>query len=299
MSGEMAVERAGDVWASWVGSRAYGSDPGEAERRAPMLRAIRDRVLDGANLREGDVLLDVGAGDGLIAFGALSLVGESGRVLISDISPQLLDLCRERARAAGATDRCEFILAGAEDLSPIEDRSVDAVTTRSVLIYVADKPRAFSSFHRVLRIGGRLSLFEPINRFLHPEAPGLLLGYDVARVMDLATRVKEVLRRSQPPTGPMLGFDERDLLRCGEDAGFSEMHLRFEVDDEPGLEPVGWEPFARTAPNPLAPTLEEAVKEALDPAEASRLEACLRPLVEAGRGRRRSAVAFMTAVKHE
>jgi ubiquinone/menaquinone biosynthesis C-methylase UbiE len=48
---------------------------------------------------------------------------------------------------------------------------VDAVTTRSVLIYVKDKRRASEEFHRVLKPGGRLSIFEPINSFTYPEPP--------------------------------------------------------------------------------------------------------------------------------
>jgi len=59
--------------------------------------------------------------------------------------------------------RCEFVHASAEDLSVLEDASVDVVTTRSVLIYVPDKRRTFEEFHRVLKPGGRLSIFEPIN----------------------------------------------------------------------------------------------------------------------------------------
>ena len=43
--------------------------------------------------------------------------------------------------------------------------------TRSVLIYVDDKRASFAALHRVLRPGGRVSMFEPINRFGHPEPP--------------------------------------------------------------------------------------------------------------------------------
>jgi len=53
----------------------------------------------------------------------------------------------------------------------------------------------------------------------------------------------------------------------------------------------------RAAPNPLAPTLEEAMREALTSDEAERFTAYLRPLVERGQGTRRSAVARLWAVK--
>jgi ubiquinone/menaquinone biosynthesis C-methylase UbiE len=54
-------------------------------------------------------------------------------------------------------------VTAADSLTEIADRSVDVITTRSVLIYVKDKAAALREFYRVLRSGGRISLFEPIN----------------------------------------------------------------------------------------------------------------------------------------
>ena len=91
----------------------------------------RDRVLGNAGVGDGDVLPDIGTGDGLIAFGALDLVGENGRVVFSDVSQDLLDHSRTLADEIGVLDRCEFVLAPTDDLSAIKDDSVDVVTTRS------------------------------------------------------------------------------------------------------------------------------------------------------------------------
>ena len=98
----------------------------------------------------------------------------------------------------------------------------------------------------------------------------------------------------------MLDFDERDLLALAEQAGFGEVQLSLEVTIAPGGlpgVPQAWETFLHSAPNPLAPTLAEALAEALTPADAARFVAHLRPLVEAGAGTRRAAVAFLSAVK--
>jgi ubiquinone/menaquinone biosynthesis C-methylase UbiE len=104
-------------------------------------------------------------------------------------------------------DRCEFVRASAEDLSVLEDASVDVVTTRSVLIYVPDKRRTFEGFHRVLKPGGRLSIFEPIINFTYPETSHLFGGSDVTPVADLAERVKAVYASGQPSEeSPMLDF---------------------------------------------------------------------------------------------
>jgi ubiquinone/menaquinone biosynthesis C-methylase UbiE len=74
------------------------------------------------------------------------------------------------------------VKANAEDLVEVDDGSIDVVTTRSVLIYVVDKARAFEEFLRVLRPGGRVSLFEPINRFGMSARKGFL-GISVRRAL--------------------------------------------------------------------------------------------------------------------
>ena len=109
------------------------------------------------------------------------------------------------------------------------------VTTRFLLIYVKDKRRAFEEFHRVLKPGGRLSIFEPINNFTYPEPPHLFGGSDVTPVADLAERVKAVYTSGQPPEeSPMLDFDERDLFDLAERAAFEEIHLNYEAKTVPG-----------------------------------------------------------------
>jgi ubiquinone/menaquinone biosynthesis C-methylase UbiE len=269
-----------------------------SESAAKQLNRMRERVVGGASLREGDVLLDVGCGDGLIGFGAFEILGPAGSVIFSDISSDLLDRCRDTAVAVGVLPRCRFVLAGATDLHPVATSSVDAVTTRSVLIYVADKPAAFDEFHRVLRPGGRLSIFEPINRFIQSqEPPNEYAGYDLTPVADLWEKVKRIYDRAESPKiGPMLDFDERDLFVMAQRAGFKDLRLDFEAHAT-GTPPEAWPNFYRSSGNPLAPTLEEAAVEALEPMERDRFIGHLQPLVENGRGTLRRAGAYLTAVK--
>lgn len=265
-------------------------------------RPIRDRVLENASLSRGDTLLDAGAGDGLIAFGALERLGAGGRVVFADVSQDLLSHSRALAEERGVADRCEFLLAPATDLSALEDGSVDAVTTRSVLIYVADKKRAFREFHRVLRPGGRLSIWEPVASFREPEPPGIFLGCDVSPVEDLAEKVKAFYERAQPrDSDPMYDFDERDLLRCAEGAGFVDVHLDFRAavarGNQPGWGDKAWSILAEAPPNPLVPSVEEVSKRVLPPEGSERLLTHLRPLVESGRRTRRHASAYPWATK--
>jgi arsenite methyltransferase len=281
--------------------RRFGGDPGRRSAFLEGLIPLRDRVLRGAAISPGDTLLDVGAGDGLISFGALDLVGERGRVIFSDVSEDILDHSRTLAENTGVADRCEFLLAPADDLSALEDGSVDAVTTRSVLIYVEDKRGAFEEFHRVLKPGGRLSIFEPINTFRKPEPPHLFMGYDVTPVRDLAGKIMAVFERIQPPgADPMLDFDERDLLDIAEESGFGEIYLNYEADivTNDAFDGVtDWNTLLHSAGNPKIPTLGEAMNEALTTQEVERFLDHLRPLVENARRTTKTAAAYLRAVK--
>jgi arsenite methyltransferase len=95
-----------DRWAAWLLERRYGGDPERKKSFLDFIAPVRDRVLKNADLSGGETLLDVGAGDGLLAFGALDLLGQDGRVIFSDISQDLLDHSRALAEKAGVLDRC-------------------------------------------------------------------------------------------------------------------------------------------------------------------------------------------------
>jgi arsenite methyltransferase len=284
---------ASDIWADWIHTRRTGGDANYERHVLEELAGVRDRVLDNAALQAGETLLDVGCGNGLIAFGALEL--DAGAVVFADISRPLLEDCRALAEAAGLTDRCRFLEAPATDLSGVEDGSVDVVTTRSVLIYVQEKERAFSEFQRVLRPGGRISLFEPINRF-GMEDRRRTWGYELDGVVDLMDKLNEVYELAQPAGDPMVDFDERDLITLAEDAGFFPVTLEFRAEIEPP-EARNWETFVHSSFNPKVPTLAEAMDEALTPEEQTRLVAVLRPAVEEGRGVWRMGKAYLWAVK--
>ncbi len=265
-----------------------------------LLERIRDRVLEAADIAQGNTVVDVGCGDGLLGFGAIPLVGSAGRVVFSDISEDLLDKCRRVADEVGVGDRCQFIQSSAEELEGLDDGSVDVVMTRSVLIYVDDKRSAFAAFHRVLKPGGRISLFEPINRRMVHLNRGTFLGFDASPVEDLVEKIRDVFSAMSPEDGPMMDFDETDLFRFAEDAGFVNVTVALELRsvDRPVVAGADWSTLLATSPNPLAPTFGEAIEQALTSEEAAKFEAYLRPLVdERTHGRDRKAAAFVTADK--
>ncbi|MFC7548156.1 class I SAM-dependent methyltransferase [Plantactinospora sp. GCM10030261] len=289
-----------DQWAQWVLRRRDGDNPDVRVRVAPVIGAYRDKVLDRAAIVPGDVVLDVGTGDGLVGFGALDRVGPTGRIIFSDISPGLLAECWRRATADGRLDQCRFVQAPADDLRQIPGRSVDVVTTRSVLIYVHRKEAAFAEFFRVLRPGGRLSIFEPINGFAASDARRGLFGLDMSPIADLLAKVWGAYTSVPAAQNPMLNFDERDLLRWARAAGFTgiELDYRAEVEVPSPLPSRDWAVLRKTAPNPLAPTYEEALNQTLEPAEREQVEAYLSAaLANGATGHRTIATAYLKAVR--
>ncbi|MDB5058617.1 MAG: methyltransferase, CheR-type [Chloroflexi bacterium] len=123
-----------ECWSRWLLHTRFRGPHGK--EALDFLAAIRDRVLDRAQLRPGDYVLDVGSGDGLLAFGALHRVGPSGLVVVDDISQDVLDECARVALTAGVVNRMKFVRNSASSLSDVPDGSIDAVLTRSVLMYV-------------------------------------------------------------------------------------------------------------------------------------------------------------------
>lgn len=288
-----------DRWHRWTMKSRFGGDDAYREQNlAEFLYPVRETVLDKAKLVPGQTLLDVGTGDGLIGFGALSRLGATGHVIFADISQGLLDQCREVAIAENIVGQCSFVLAPADDLRGIPPASVDVVTTRSVLIFVKDKLAALSEFHRVLRPGGRISLFEPINALMGRADPELFFGYDVTPVAQQVQKLKALYASVQPSgSNSMIDFDDRDLVRFAQQAGFPEVRLELQVAVHAGKRPVPWERFLRTAANPLIPTFAEAMSQALSQDESAALTNHLRPLVEDGIGVERTAFAYLVAIK--
>lgn len=107
-----------------------------------------------ASLNEGETVLDLGSGAGFDCFLAARRVGNEGRVIGIDMTPEMLEKARENTQKGGY-DNVEFRLGEIEHL-PVADNSVDAVISNCVINLVPDKKAVFSDAFRVLKPDGRL-----------------------------------------------------------------------------------------------------------------------------------------------
>jgi arsenite methyltransferase len=181
--------------------------------------------------KEGDVVLDLGSGGGIDVFRASMMVGEKGRAIGVDATPEMIWRARETKSKYGSKyANSEFRLGEIEHL-PIESDTVDYVISNCVINLSPDKPAVFGESFRVLRGGG---VFAVADVTLPEEIP------ESAR--------KDMDSWSACIAGALTDSDYGRLLR---DAGFREVEIEHVSDSNIGKYPFKYHSSHITARKPM------------------------------------------------
>lgn len=125
----------------------------EALAATPDMQAQRQAILATMALNPGEVVLDVGAGNGIMARDILDQVGPSGSVSGLDAAAPMVAMARELC------PRGNFVKGDASEL-PFNDASFDVVTAAQLICFLPDPDQALKEMNRVLRPGGRVVLLD-------------------------------------------------------------------------------------------------------------------------------------------
>jgi ubiquinone/menaquinone biosynthesis C-methylase UbiE len=123
----------------------------------PVLAGLGRRLVELAQVKERDSLLDVAAGRGAVLLEAARVVGPGGHVVGVDLAREMVDLTAEEIRSRGLTN-AEVKVADAERLDDFADGGFDVVTCAFSIFFFPGPNRALREFNRVLRPGGTVAL---------------------------------------------------------------------------------------------------------------------------------------------
>jgi ubiquinone/menaquinone biosynthesis C-methylase UbiE len=134
------------------GWKKYGKD------MFKWMAPVSDQLIKSAGISVGQTVLDVATGTGQPALTIAKIVGQNGKVIGVDLSPEMIEVAKEEAAYLGLTNTVDFQVVKDESLSMFSDNAFDSVVCRNGLMFMPDPVKALKAFLRVLKPGGKASV---------------------------------------------------------------------------------------------------------------------------------------------
>ena len=206
-------------WSTWLKKTRFSyMDEQQKEQTLNWLIAVRDSVLNLADLKEGQKIADFGCGSGLLGFGVLERFEDKVELIFSDKFQDCLDECKKILNETNITNNAKFLISDVSDIK-LEKNCLDRLMTRSVLVHVKEKQPAFNEFCRILKPTGIYAAFEPIisenTRYYELLAPDSVSDY-----FEFKKAEKEFMEN---PLDPLVNFSAQSLDDNLYEAGFYDV----------------------------------------------------------------------------
>jgi len=168
-----------------------------------------------AEINPGEVILDLGSGGGIDVFLAANKVGEDGKVIGVDMTPEMIETAIKNAKEGGYNN-VEFKQGEIENL-PLEDNSIDVIISNCVINLTPNKSKAYSEAFRVLKPDGRI------------------LVSDIVTVGEIPS---EIRKNFQAWAGCIAGaLDQQEYINTIKIAGFKDVEVVSEhIFTEPDMD---------------------------------------------------------------
>jgi len=212
-------------WTQWLKeSRFSALSEEQKEQTLRWLESVRETVLSSAEIKPGDVVIDIGTGTGLLGFRALEVLNNTGEMIFCDKFEDCLVSCKAILDESGVTSGYRMLQSPCEKID-LPDNSVDKALMRSVLVHILDKQTAINEIFRILKPGGRFCAFEPIissnTRYWELLNPEKIQNFEEFK------NAENEFMSSQ--NDPLCNFDENSLAVNFDVAGFGDGKVDLQV----------------------------------------------------------------------
>lgn len=206
-------------WSTWLKKTRFSYMTQEqVQQTINWLNSIKDAVINIADIKDGQKIADFGCGSGLLGFGVLEKFEDRVEIIFSDKFEDCLDECKKILNELKIKSNVKFLQSDITKIN-LKKEYLDTAMTRSVLVHVPDKQKAFSELFRILKKGGCYCAFEPIisqnTRYYELLAPDSVSDY-----FEFKKAEKEFMEN---PLDPLVNFSAQSLDDNLYEAGFYDV----------------------------------------------------------------------------